>query len=130
MMSKLSRLMLQRISLSGTLMGAMAILAGCSSGPPPTAQMEVSKAAVERASTIDTAEYAPAELQSAKDKLARARQAMQQEHYELARQLAEEAQVDAQLAEAKSQSVKAQKAARDSQESIRTLREEINRKTQ
>ncbi len=54
---------------------------------------------------------------------------MAQEHYELAKQLAEEAQVDARLAEAKSQSAKAQKAAIDSQQAIRVLREEINRKT-
>ena len=40
----------------------------------PTAQMEVSKAAVEHTSNADTAE-SPAELQSAKDKLTRARQA-------------------------------------------------------
>ncbi|MES2365309.1 MAG: DUF4398 domain-containing protein [Pseudomonadota bacterium] len=110
--------------------GIAIFVAGCASVPPPTEQMAVSKAAVARASNTDTNEFAPLELQSAKDKLARAERAMAQENYQLAKQLAEEAQVDAKLAEAKSQSAKTQKAARDSQESIRVLREEINRKTQ
>ncbi|MHB1332009.1 MAG: DUF4398 domain-containing protein [Sulfuriferula sp.] len=110
--------------------GIAILMAGCASVPPPTAQMAVSKAAVAHASNADTNEFAPLELQSAKDKLARAERAMAQENYQLAKQLAEEAQVDAKLAEAKSESAKTQKAARDSQESIRVLREEINRKTQ
>jgi hypothetical protein len=42
--------------------------------------------------------------------------------------LAEEAQADARLAEKKAQSAKAQKAASVTQDDIRVLREEINRK--
>ena len=112
------------------LAGGVLLMAGCASGPAPTAQMAVSKAAVEHASSASTTEFAPVELQSAKDKLARAEKAMAQENYELARQLAEEAQADARLAEAKSESAQAQKAARDSQDASRALREEINRKAQ
>ncbi len=119
-----------RMSIPTLGIGIAIFVAGCASVPPPTEQMAVSKAAVARASNTDTNEFAPLELQSAKDKLARAERAMAQENYQLAKQLAEEAQVDAKLAEAKSQSAKTQKAARDSQESIRVLREEINRKTQ
>ncbi len=121
--------MVRRGGVPALIMGTVILVAGCASVPPPTAQMAVSKAAVARAITADTNEFAPVELQSAKDKLARAERAMAQEHYELAKQLAEEAQVDARLAEAKSQSAKAQKAAIDSQQAIRVLREEINRKT-
>lgn len=122
--------MLRRTSMPALGIGIAILVAGCTSVPPPTAQMAVSKAAVTHANSADTNEFAPLELQSAKDKLARAEQAMAQENYQLARQLAEEAQVDAKLAEAKSESAKTQKAARDSQESIRVLREEINRKAQ
>ncbi|WP_223264459.1 DUF4398 domain-containing protein [Sulfuriferula plumbiphila] len=134
MMRKPSKLklqpMLNRTGVPALITAIVIMMAGCASVPPPTAQMAVSQAAVDRASSADANEFAPVELQSAKDKLARAERAMVQENYELAQQLAEEAQVDAKLAEAKSQSATARKAAKDSQEAIRVLREEINRKTQ
>lgn len=99
-------------------------MASCASVPPPTAQIAVSKAAVAHASNAATTEFAPVELQSAKDKLARAEQAMAKEDYALARQIAEEAQADARLAEAKSETAQAQKAAQDSQDASRVLRED------
>lgn len=124
-------LQMRKAALSALLATSAIVIAGCANGPPPTAQMEVSKAAVARAAASpDTVEFAPVELQSAKDKLARAEKAMADENYELAKQLAAEAQVDARLAETKSQSAKAQKAAKDSQEAIRALREEANRNAQ
>lgn len=68
-------------------------------------------------------------MQTAREKLDRAKLAMSKEDYDTARNLAEEAQVDAQLAEAKARSGKARKAADELQEGIRVLREELNRKT-
>jgi hypothetical protein len=112
------------------LASGVLLMAGCASVPAPTAQMAVSKAAVQHADTAGTTEFAPVELQSAKDKLARAEKAMAQENYELAKQLADEAQADARLAEAKSETAQAQKAAQDSQAASRALRQEINRQTQ
>ena len=47
-----------------------------------------------------------------------------------ARKLAEQAEVDAGLAEVKARSLNAQKAAAVSDENIRILREELNRKSQ
>lgn len=126
---QLSQLMRKR-GVAVLLAGGVLLMAGCASVPAPTAQMAVSKAAVEHASSAGTTEFAPVELQSAKDKLARAEKAMAQEHYELARQLAEEAQADARLAEAKSETAQAQKAAQDSQAASRALRQEINRQGQ
>lgn len=55
---------------------------------------------------------------------------MTAEDYVLARRLAEQAQVDAQLAAATARSAKAQKAASALQEDNRVLRQEIFRKTQ
>ena len=101
---------------------------GCASTPAPTSQLAVSRAAVMNASNADTNQYAPVELKSARDKLIAAEQAMAAKNYELAQQLATEAQVDARLAESRTQSAKAQKAAQDSQDATGVLREELNRK--
>jgi hypothetical protein len=54
---------------------------------------------------------------------------MSDNDYVRARQLAEQAQVDAQLAEATARSAKEQKSADALQESNRVLREEIERNT-
>lgn len=104
-------------------------LAGCASAPPPTTQMAVAEAAVLSANTASTSEGAPRELQIAVDKLAGARQAVARKDFERARQLADEAQVDAQLAELHAQSARSRKAAQESQDAARVLSEEINRKT-
>jgi hypothetical protein len=59
-----------------------------------------------------------------------AEQAITVEDYALAKQLAEQAQVDAQLASATVRSAKAQKAASALLEDNHVLRQELNRKTQ
>lgn len=109
---------------------ASVFLSGCAASPPaPTEQIAVSKATVVQASSAGASELAPAELQTAREKLDRASVAMASKDYEQARILAEQAQVDAQLAVTKARSVKAQKAAAAVQEDSRVLREEINRST-
>lgn len=104
-------------------------LGGCASTPAPSEQMAVAEAAVQRASTSGTRESAASELQVATDKLAGARQAVTNKDYDRARQLAEQAEVDAQVAEVHAQSERSRKAAQESQDAARALREEINRKT-
>jgi len=59
-----------------------------------------------------------------------AERAMVKEDYLSARQLAEQAQADAELASAMARSAKAQKAAGSLREGIRVLRQEIDRKAQ
>lgn len=116
--------------LSAMVAGASIFLAGCATSiPAPTEQLAVSKEAVTRAVNAGGAELAPVEMRVARDKLDRANVAMAAKDYELARALAEEAQVDARLAETKARSATAQKAAAALQEDSRILREEINRKT-
>jgi hypothetical protein len=104
-------------------------LAGCASTPAPSEQMAVAEAAVQRANTSGTSQNAASELQIATDKLAGARQAVNNKDYERGRQLAEQAEVDAQVAEVHAQSERSRKAAQESQDAARALREEINRKT-
>lgn len=106
------------------------LMAGCTSIPAPTEQMAVSRAAVNAANSAGGNEFAPLILKSAMEKMAAAERAMTDQDYVLARQLAEQAQVDAQLAAATARSAKAQKAADTVLEDSRVLRKEIDRKTE
>lgn len=109
--------------------GAAIFMAGCASTPAPTEQMILAKNAVSDANSAGGNEFAPVQLKSAMEKMAGAERAMGAKDYVLARQLAEQAQVDAQLAAATARSAKAQKAANVVQEDSRVLRQEIDRKT-
>src|SRR5487761_2256245 len=117
---------LRRIGMS---LVAVILISGCASVPPPIEQMAVSRAALNNANSAGANEFAPVQLKSAMDKMQGAEQAMTAEHYQLASQLAEEAEVDAKLAGLISRSIKAQKAAEAIQEDSRVLRNEIDRKT-
>lgn len=108
---------------------AAILIAGCASTPAPVEQMAVSRAAVSNASSAGANDFAPLQLRSATEKMDAAERAMTEKDYALARQLAEQAQVDAQLAAATARSAKAKKAADALQESSRILREELERKT-
>jgi hypothetical protein len=115
-----------KLSNMGVIVAAVIIIAGCT-GNPPTEQMAVSKLAVNAATSAGGNEFAPLPMRSAMEKMDAAEYAMGQEDYPLAKQLAEQAQVDAQLAAAAARSAKAQKAAGALQEGNRVLRQEINR---
>jgi hypothetical protein len=107
---------------------AAVLTAGCSSlKTPATADVAVSKAAVENAAGAGATEFAPMEMQSAREKLALANAAMKAKDYKLASELANQAQVDAKLAQSKANSAKAQTAADALQDDIRVLREELYR---
>jgi hypothetical protein len=114
---------------SAVLYGAALVLAvGCSSlKTPATADVAVSKAAVDNAAGAGGAQFAPAEMSSAREKMARANQAMAAKDYKLAVDLAAQAQADAKLAQGKANSAKAQAAADALQDDIRVLREELER---
>lgn len=119
----------QTIHRIGVTIGVAIFVAGCASIPAPIEQMAISKAAVSNASSAGGNEFAPLLLKSAMEKMDGAERAMAEKDYARARQLAEEAQVDAQLAGATARSAKARKAADALQEDSRVLREEIDRKT-
>ena len=95
--------------------------------PPPTAELAVGRAAVERATGTAAAD-APIEMAAARDKITRADAAYADENYALAKQLAVEADADATLAEAQSRSVRSDHALTEVNEGIRMLREEMARK--
>ena len=113
----------------GVTVAVAIFMAGCASTPAPIEQMAISRAAVSNASSAGGNEFAPLQLKSAMEKMDGAERAMTEKKYDQARQLAEQAQVDAQLAEATARSAKEQKSADALQESNRVLREEIERNT-
>lgn len=105
---------------------AVAALSACASTPEPREQMAVSRAAVERVSGPAAAE-APVEVASARDKIARANRALADKNYDLARQLAEQAEADAALAEARARATRSDTALDEVRASIRALRAEMAR---
>lgn len=111
------------------LLGLAAVLAvGCSSlKTPATADVAVSKAAVDNAASAGGVQYAPVEMMAARDKMALANKAMADKDYKLAREFAAQAEVDAKLAQSKANSAKAQAAAKALQDDIRVLRTELER---
>jgi hypothetical protein len=117
------------LPLALTLAAGLVVLGGCASTPAPTEQIAVAEAAVQRASTTSTSDNAAAELKVATNKLASARQAMASKDYELARRLAEQAEVDAEVADLRAQAARSRLAAQESQDASRVLLEETNRKT-
>jgi len=103
-------------------------LAACASDKAPaTADVAVSRAALANATSAGAADLAPAEMQSARDKLMRANQALAAKDYKTAQDLATQASADAQLAQSKANSAKATSAADELQQNIRLLRDELNR---
>ena len=114
---------------AGAFAAAVLLLAGCASPQkaPATADVAVSRNAVENAVSAGAAELAPEEINAARDKMMRANQALAARDYKLARELAIQAQADAKLAQSKATSAKANAAANQLNEDLRVLREEVDR---
>src|ERR1700735_4277244 len=105
-------------------------LAACASTPIPNEKIAVAKASVQRAEQSGAPELAPVELATARDKLSRAEKAAADRDAQPATELAEQANVDAQLAEATAQEKKSHKAATEFDASLQALRQESLRATQ
>ncbi|WP_332854113.1 DUF4398 domain-containing protein [Duganella sp. S19_KUP01_CR8] len=116
-----------RLALLCTMAAVLGLSACASNKTPATADVAVSRAAVANATSAGAADLAPAEMQSAREKLMRANQALAAKDYKTAQDLANQASADAQLAQSKASSSKATMAADELQQSIRALREELNR---
>lgn len=111
-----------------SLLLSVMLLSACSSlETPATANVAVSKAAVDNAVVAGAPELAPVEMNSAREKLTLANKALADKDYKLAAQLGNQAQADAKLAQSKANSAKAQAAAEALQEDIRVLRVELER---
>ena len=106
---------------------ALIVAAGCSTARRPTAQMAKADLAIHDADKSDAPDLAPLELRRARDKYEQAKRALDDDKYDRARRLAEQALVDAELAQAKADSEKAQRQAHQTRDSIDTLRREADR---
>ena len=118
------------LQLTKVLCGAMVLtLAACASSQkaPATADVAVSKNAVENAVSAGAADLAPAEINAARDKMMRANAALAAKDYALARDLATQAQADAKLAQSKANSAKATAASNALDADLRVLRQEVER---
>lgn len=105
-------------------------LGGCASAPvAPVGSLQAAEQAIATAEQARVADQAFFELSRARDKLAAAKVAVQTEDMALAKRLADESLVDAQLATAKAGELKAKKVNLDMQESTRVLRQEMDRNT-
>ncbi|MCI8212802.1 chromosome partitioning protein ParA [Pseudomonas sp. S25] len=120
---------LRGLKLTALALGASFVLAGCA-GNPPTEQYAVSQSAVNSAVSAGGTEYSAVEMKSAQDKLKQAELAMQEQKYDEARRLAEQAEWDARVAERKSQAAKAERAVQDARQGVNELREEGLRQVQ
>lgn len=114
--------------VGGAAAAMLLALAGCASQKAPaTADVAVSRNAVQNAVQAGAAELAPAEITAARAKMMRANEALAARDYKLARELAMQAQADAQLAQSKANSAKATAASDALNEGLRVLRQEVER---
>jgi hypothetical protein len=121
-----------RIELSGLAKGAafaatLVLLASCASNPAADEKIAVAKASVQRAEGSGAPEFAPVEIATARDKLARAEKANADRNLQPAIALADQANVDAQLAEATAQKQRSHRAAMEFDASMQALRQESTR---
>ena len=85
-------------------------LAGCA-GTPPKVAISNAEIAIGNADSVGAAQYRLLELHVARKKLESATQALEKGESEVARRLAEQAQVDGELVEARTQAAKARQIA-------------------
>lgn len=90
---------------------SLGLVACASDVPPPTAQLGAASQAILNAERAGAPQFAPGELQMARNKLAAADDAMRRDDRTEARRLAEQAQMDADLAAVHAQNAAAQQAA-------------------
>ena len=116
--------------LSIVLVAGVMTLTACASAPvPPTQQLQAAALAITSAEQARVAEYAASELNQAREKLASANIAVQNDEMELASRLADESRVYAELALANTEMLKAREVNQQMQESINILQQEIQRNT-
>jgi len=107
------------------------IVAGCATAPPrPSEAFLRAHAAIEQAERSGAAEFAPAYLSAARDKLAQAEgESSRSQTTVHAVRLADEARVDAELAAERARAKKAEVAANEVDKSVDALRVEAERPT-
>lgn len=105
-------------------------LVACASVPlPPAQELQAAELAIAGAEQAGVADFASPELNQAREKLAAARVAVQQEDMLLAQRLADESRVSAELAMARAEMLKAAEINDGMRQSINALKQEMQRNT-
>lgn len=103
-------------------------LAACASAPPaPAHALQAAETAITSAEQARVADYASIELNEARENLAAARKAVQDEDMARAERLAEQARVNAELASANAGLTRARAINEEMQISIDVLKQEMQR---
>ncbi len=103
-------------------------MAACSSIPVPSEQLQTAEQSVSKLDQASIPLEAQVNVTNAREKLAAAKEAVTAKDYLKARNLAEQAQADADLALARSDAAKTRAAVEELQKSISSLQSEISRK--
>lgn len=110
------------------LMSAALLVAACSSAPlAPTASLTAAKTAIANAERADAGRFAGEELGAARQKLALADNAVNEERMILAARLADEARAEADLAFARTEAAKAAEVNQEMGRGADALLEEMQR---
>ncbi len=105
----------------------VAVLSACSGTPKPKAEMALSNSALQNAQVAGASKHAPIELRTAQEKQALADSAYSKDKFTTAKQLSEQAAVDAEFAKAKSEAQKSRLALEEVEDSISLIRTELDR---
>lgn len=89
--------------------------------------MSTADLAIREANDRTASQHAPLDLRLAREKLDKARAAVDAEQYDRAERLADQALVDAQVAEAKARAAKATENLQQTEQNIEALRREAER---
>jgi chromosome segregation ATPase len=108
------------------LLSVVALMTACAArGTPPTDELAVARSAIGYAEESSARDSAPEELADAQRKLSLAREAVEARNYEVARQLAVEAEAAARLADLKARNASTRRTVNEIEASIEALRSEL-----
>ncbi len=104
------------------------MFAACASTPDaPDRELQAAEMAITNAEQARVADYASPELSDARENLSAARRAVEQEEMVLAKRLAQQSRVNAELALAKAEALKAEAINDEMQKSTDALKQEMQR---
>ncbi|AHI28042.1 DUF4398 domain-containing protein [Marinobacter similis] len=117
---------LNRLARPWLVIAIAALLVACAGpGPKPDSELQAAESSVQQAEAADARKFEPVLLNQSQNKVADARELMDQEQYRKAERLLEQAAVDAQLAAARSETEKAQRAVAEINRSIDELQDQL-----
>lgn len=121
--------MITALVKAGAIAMALLLVACTTAAPAPNLALQAAESAIDNADQERVSDYALPELREARNKLTAARAAVQKEDMVLAKSLADESRVSAELASAKAGQIKAAKINEDMKKGTLNLNQEMQRHT-